>query len=218
VHDPRLQYQTRTTIAAPDPSGTDPVPQTPSQLPVLRDGFAKWPLCWGLAVLVFICWVTSWPVAQFAFTIIAVLWLLPFALLLLALLVAVIWCAGRSLFQRRWRHALSMAAFPLMLLAALPAGGYANAAVDWLTFRAHEAEYLAKINDAIRNGQHIVFFDWGGGPMIGQNRFVVWDERDELVLSKARQTEAWKQEVGIDKGNYAVLQSFGSHFYLIVTP
>jgi hypothetical protein len=177
------------------------------------DRFVKWPLFTGLAIIAFWCVMTYWPIAQIAFSIIAILWFVPFGLIVIILL-AVTMCFGfGALFHGRWRRLISMTAFPVALVAAVPVSILTDQIANKLTLELLRSSYMARINLAKEKGEHIVSFDWGGNVMIGVNRFLVWDDQDQIDLPGAQQTTEWKAAF---RGNRLV-QSFGDHFYLIET-
>jgi hypothetical protein len=62
-----------------------------------------------------------------------------------------------------------------------------------LTFVVNKSRYEADLWKATEAGKHFLLGDWGGNVMIGFNRFLVWDARDEVALPKAQQTESWRE-------------------------
>jgi hypothetical protein len=177
------------------------------------DRLSRWPLYSGLAVVAIWCFVFYWPVAQIAFSIIFIFWAVPFALVILCLLGVAMWCGLAGLLQQRWRRSISMLAFPVMLIAAIPASFATDYFTSWLTFVANRSRYTADTQEAAKAGKHLLFFDWGGNVMIGVNRAVVWDAEDQVALPKAQQTPPWGEEFSV--ASYRVIQRLETHFYLI---
>ena len=183
------------------------------ETPLRDDRFARWPLYLGLAVLAFWCSLFYWPVTQFAFTFLWAIWAPPFAFVIFCLLGIVIWCGFAALLRRRWRRLASMLVFPVLLIAALPAGFATDYVTSWLTFAANKSRYLAEAQKAAKAGERYWFWDLGGYVVIGFNRTVVWDARDDATFPTAQQMESW--DVQFPLTWYRVVQKLGPHFYLL---
>ena len=179
------------------------------------DRFAQWPMYSGLAIVVFCCLIFYWPITQLAFSVIAILWLPPLGVAVVALLVAATWCGVLALLRGQWRRMISMMLLPILLFGALPAGLITDATANKLTLLANRADYMQRINYAKQNGERLVLFDWGGNVMIGFNRFLVWDEEDQIDLPISKQTPEWKSNADKRIGRYRIHQILGDHFYLI---
>ena len=179
-----------------------------------RDRFVAWPLYCGLGILAFSCLMLVWPVAQISFSILFLVWAVPFAVVVLVVLIAVIFQGGAALVRRQWQRLASIAVFPGILLATIPAVRAADYVANWLMFLSEKGKYLAEIDEAARHGRRVVIFDWGGNAMIGANRFVVWIAEEETDRARSHQLKAWRQEAG-DVGDYRLVQSLGPHFILV---
>jgi len=110
----------------------------------------------------------------------------------------VVWGIPAALWKRRWRQALSMFAFPLMVVLALPAMQAAGSTRDEARFYIHKGSYDAKAAAAKAAGKHIAWVDdWS--IFFNANDFVVWDEWDDPETDSGFKLE----------------QRFGGHFYLV---
>ena len=184
-------------------------PETPSR----NDRFVRWPLYWGLAVLAIWCSLFYWPVTQIAFSIVWVFWVPPFAFLVFCLLGSIILCAVSALLRRRWRRLASMLVVPVLLIAALPAAFATDYVANWLTFTVNKGRYEAEAREAAKAGKRYWFWDWGGNVMIGFNRTLVWDARDDATFPTAQRMES--RGVAFPLMPYRVVQKLGPHFYLL---
>lgn len=120
-------------------------------------------------------------------------------LVIIVLLGAVIWGAALALVRRRWRLALSMAAFPLTVSLIFPATDAARTAGNELRFLTHKSRYDAEVAKTKAEGKYYVTVDdWS--IFFNSNSFVVWDAWD-------KPEEAWP--------SFTVYKSFGGHFYLV---
>jgi predicted Rdx family selenoprotein len=106
-----------------------------------------------------------------------------------------------------------MLVVPVVLAAALPASFATDYVANWLTFTLNRSRYEAEARNADKAGERYWFWDWGGNVMIGFNRTVVWDARDDATFPTAQQMEPW----GVDFPfpSYRVVQKLGPHFYLL---
>jgi hypothetical protein len=180
-----------------------------------NDQFTLWPCCSGIGIFAFLAVVTYWPIAQIAFSVVFVLWGIPFGIFVLGALGITVWRGVTALLTSRWRRALSMLALPVTLALTFPAISRMIPLENKLTFRLHEKRYAAAAAKAEREGKRVAWVaDWGGGVMIGFNRFVLWDEKDDVALPSAQRSAEWKQELP-DGDRLRVQQYFGNHFYLI---
>ncbi|HUI17777.1 MAG TPA: hypothetical protein VL244_08945 [Alphaproteobacteria bacterium] len=171
-----------------------------------------WPLAFaaaGPAGLVLL-WSISFDAAfMFAFPFLGLWALIAF----LALLAAVILALGRL-----WLGALSLALCPLAVLVALlnfmSVWGFAVETGEYIHFRVKRAAYLADIARLPTDkGPRLAIFDWGG--FVGSHA-VVYDESDEVILSKDERSAAWKERI---EGTELVCgivaaEPLGDHFYI----
>jgi hypothetical protein len=163
-----------------------------------QNEFAKWPLYSGVAVFAAMTGAFALPPILGPAVIIV---LLTLPLPVVGLLGAVIWFAAAALFRRQWRRAVSMAAFPLMVIVTVPAADLARSARDEVRFFINKSAYDAEVAEARRQGKHYVTVDdWS--LFVTDDTFVVWDEFDhpEEVISGFRPT---------------YIQKLGRHFYKI---
>ena len=132
---------------------------------------------------------------------------------LIALVIALV-----SAMRRRWLRALSLALFPLAVLAAYlnfwSVWGFAVETGEYIHFRAKRADYLAEIAKLPTDkGPRLAIFDWGG---FGVSHAVVYDESDEIVSDKEESAD-WKERI---KGTELVCglmgaEPVGDHFYIV---
>jgi hypothetical protein len=174
--------------------------------------YAKWPLFSGLVLGAAFCCTWYWPVTQIAYSILFAVWAVPYALVVLCILMASTWCGLVALLRRRWRRAASMALFPVIMLASLPAACVTDETTSWLHFVADEGRYLEEVQQAAQTGQ-FKLWDWGGNVMVGFNRALVWSAGDEVALPPEQQPHSWKSDFPIS--TYRVRQAFGEHFYIV---
>src|SRR5436309_5092198 len=145
-----------------------------------QDRFLRWPFVAGVILAAFVSFVLSWPVAEVAFSILFVIWGPIFAAWVIIILVYALWVAIRAMVRRHWRSVLSTLALPVWLAIALPIAHATERLVNRTHYLIYESDYLREIArlKTIEKGQTAVF-DWGGGPMNGFNRFLIFDESDE---------------------------------------
>jgi hypothetical protein len=156
------------------------------------------------------------------FFIIIMLMFMGILLFIIFLLLAVVF-----LIKRRFKLA-SAVAFGVFL--ATPFGGSwvraaTDTAIDRARFHFLRGQYEAAIEKipADQRASSIVFFDWGGGggPLVYYNFFyhVVYDESDEIALSDAERTQAWKDRASPHEsffnsyGCYTSVSRLSGHFY-----
>jgi len=122
-----------------------------------------------------------------------------FAIYVVALLGAAIWCGSVALFRRQWRRAFSMVAIPLMVALTVSSMEMVRSARVELHFLIHKNRYETLIAKARSEGKHsAVVDDWS--LFVTDHTFVVWDEQDH------------PEEVMRPFKSY---HSFGGHFYLV---
>ena len=199
-------------------SGTDSV--TTSEKPsTIEDRFIYWPSYAGAAMMLFAAFVFSWPVAAIAFSMLSLIWAPFLALIIIILSVVALWTIVRSAVNRQWRRAISACAFPLLLLAALPFALHAAPVVDRVHFLLYESKYQDKIARLGQKGARLAFFDWGGNAMVGLNRFVVYDESDEIMLPSSEQSAAFVQRLenhGFGRPDrFTNVIRLAPHFYVV---
>ncbi|MGO8866486.1 MAG: hypothetical protein ACLQME_08300 [Alphaproteobacteria bacterium] len=172
-----------------------------------------WPLAFAIAgpAGLVLLWSISFDAAfTFAFPFLG-LWVF---VALIALVVAVILAIGR-----RWLEALSLALFPLAVLVAflnfMSMWGFAVQTGEYIHFRVKRAAYLADIAKlAMDKGPRLAIFDWGG---FAGSHAVVYDESDEIMLSKEKRSEAWKERIAGTELACGVVaaEPVGRHFYIV---
>ena len=175
---------------------------------MISDQFTPWPLWVGLAVLVIPLILTICPLLLFP--------ALPLVLCAPVLGVGGAWGAGMALGRGQWRRAISMIALPLAIIAAVPVLDAGDKVANQVRFLAHKSRYEAVVAQATAEGKHFKWLDdWS--LFFNANRFVVWDEQDQIALPSSEQTETWRREMspGGESSSYHVHQNFDSHFYLI---
>ncbi len=77
------------------------------------------------------------------------------------------------------------------------------------------AAYLADIAKlAMDKGPRLAIFDWGG---FAGSHAVVYDESDEIMLSKEKRSEAWKERIAGTELACGVVaaEPVGRHFYIV---
>jgi hypothetical protein len=188
--------------------------------PILADRILLWPFYWGLLILFIINIALIWPFAEFAFSIAYVAWAPPFAILIIVLLFLALWTAFRAALRGHWRSAISASVLPALMALAVPTSFATSWAADQIHYRLFEREYLASIAfaDNMKNGR-LVFFDWGGGPMIGFSRFLVFDESDEIILPAQKRSKSFETKL-TDHGftgheEFRIIQTVAPHFYVV---
>ncbi|WP_412774410.1 hypothetical protein [Nitrobacter sp.] len=178
-----------------------------------EDRFIYWPTYAGAAVMLFAAFVLSWPVAAIAFSMLFLMWAPFLAFIIIISSVVVLWTIIRSAIRRQWRMAISACAFPLLLLAALPFARHAATVVDRVHFLLYENEYRDHIAHLDQKDARLAFFDWGGNAMVGLNRFVVYDESDEIMLPASKRSAQFSKRIGSDRFRNVV--RLAPHFYVV---
>ncbi len=177
-----------------------------------RIALVLWPLAFALAGPAGL--VVFWSISFDAAFMLAFPWLALWALVaFVLLLVAVI-----AIARRQWLKALSLALCPLSVLAAylnfMSVWGFAIETGEYIHFRAKRADYLAEVAKLPTDkGPRIAIFDWGG---FGVSHAVIYDESDEIILSKEEQSAAWKERIaGTELACGVWGEPVGNHFYVV---
>jgi len=185
-----------------------------------QDRFLRWPFVAGAILAASVSFVLSWPVAEVAFSILFVVWGPVFAAWVIILLVYTFLVAVRAMLRRHWRSVLSTLALPAWLAVSLPIAHITERLVNRAHYLIYESDYLREIArlKTIEKGQTAVF-DWGGGPMNGFNRFLIFDESDEIVLPPEQRSNAFRQKMS-DHGfsgseRFRYIQRVAPHFNVV---
>jgi hypothetical protein len=102
----------------------------------------------------------------------------------------------------------------------LPASFVSSNVANEAHFQIFKHSYLASISkiDTLENGR-LIFFDWGGDSMIGFDRFLVFDESDEIILPASQRSGLFETKL-TDHGfngdaQFQLIQTVARHFYVI---
>jgi hypothetical protein len=188
--------------------------------PPLRDRVLRWPFYAGIVIVVFMSFVLSWPVAATAFSLFAWVWAPSFAFWVVIVLGFAVWAFVRSVRGRHWRSALSTLALPALIVASLPIANLTDVLVNQMHYLIFRSEYLSSIEKESKTAEgRLRIFDWGGNVMIGFNRFLVFDESDEIMLPPAQRSDTFKKKLRahgfMDEERFRQVQSVDSHFYVV---
>jgi hypothetical protein len=178
----------------------------------VRDSFSIWPAAITIAgpVGLIFLWSCPFDVVFMGAPMLLVIWGLA---AIVALAVAI-----ESAVQHAWKRAMSAVVLPLAVLAALlnlnAVWMHAIEAGEQIHFRVMRASYLAQVAKLpTDNGPRLAIFRWGGFVI---SHAVVYDESDEIVLSAAQQSAAWKARIAGTELECGVWGSpVGDHFYLV---
>jgi hypothetical protein len=144
--------------------------------PPPRDRVLHWPFYTGIAIVVFMSFVLSWPIAATAFSLFAWVWAPSFAFWVVIVLGFAVWAFIRSARRRHWHSALSTLALPALIVASLPIANLTDGLVNQMHYLIFRSEYLSSIDEESKTAEgRLRIFDWGGNVMIGFNRFLVFD-------------------------------------------
>jgi len=170
--------------------------------------------------VVFMSFVLSWPVAATAFSLLAWVWAPLFAFGVVIVLGFAVWAFVRSARRRHWRSALSTLALPALIVASLPISNLTDVLVNQMHYLIFRSEYLNSIEKESKTAEgRLRIFDWGGNAMIGFNRFLVFDESDEITLPPTQRSDTFKRKLQArgfrDEERFRPVQSVGSHFYVV---
>jgi len=179
-----------------------------------RIALVLWPLAFAIAGPAGL--VLFWSISSDAALLIGLPYLgLWAAAAFVAFLLAIIKMIGW-----RWRGALSLSIMPLAALAMFlnfkTIWDFAADAGAYIHFRATRAALLADIAKLPTDkGPRLAIFDWSG--FSGSARAFVYDESDEIVLSKEGRSEAWKARTAkTELGCELVrVKPVGDHFYIV---
>jgi hypothetical protein len=185
------------------------------------DRMARWPLVILVVVALTIIVCRASPLGP---NFLYVVFGLPFlhAILIIAAVPAGI-SAIKAVKIRAWRKATSCAVLPVFVLANVPCPlafvHTCNMIGNVIHFGIMRRQYLSTIRALPETEQpKLQVFNWGG--MIWASNGVVYDESDEIVLPRGKQSASWmaranKTELGC--GGYSIT-SMGGHFYLADFP
>ena len=159
-----------------------------------------------------------------------------FILLLLSLTVGIfLWPAtlARHLWHRRWRRVVSLIAGTIVAFSLFSGLRLAGLDTTWVSFQLHKQSYLADIAKLPQDNAHPRLLSWpwdktGFAGIANSEESIVYDESDQLDLTEAQRSLAWKQRAwAIDTPGKSIpgyrlgsdaetsVRRLEGHFYLV---